>query len=186
VLHQPKATVLAQQPALPSGQDRLASARRRYAQGDYRGAVAEFAADTSTWWLSPELVDLAVHAAANAGQTEQALAWCNRALSVARESPDLHFLQATVWIEAGKPELARKALRRVLYLAPGFPLAHLVLGQLDQAQGRHAQAQASYRRAAASLDQFAATDLVPQGDGLSVADLRQQLHHLSEALPTHA
>jgi chemotaxis protein methyltransferase CheR len=54
---------------------------------------------------------------------------------------------ATRHAEDDQPELARRALKRCLYLAPWMSAAHLQLGMLERSQGRPKQAQRSFRNA---------------------------------------
>lgn len=81
----------------------------------------------------------------------QALARCERALAADKCDASLHFLHALLLEEAGRPALAREALRRVLFLDRHFVPAHLALGRLCDGEGRRELAQRHRGRARQAL-----------------------------------
>jgi chemotaxis protein methyltransferase CheR len=72
-------------------------------------------------------------ALADQGRLGEALDWCDRWIAQDKLDPMAHYVRGLVLIEQGAADDARRALRRCLYLHPGFPLAHL-----PQAGGLHA------------------------------------------------
>jgi chemotaxis protein methyltransferase CheR len=87
-----------------------------------------------------------------------------------------YILLALVADEGGRPEIALAAARRACFLAPQSPLAHFLMGQSLTALDQRAQAARHHALAAARLAALPADcKLVPDGEGLSVGQLRRMM-----------
>lgn len=71
----------------------------------------------------------------------QSLRHCEAAIAADKCDASLHYLHALLLEQAGRPALARAALRRVLFLDRHFVRAHLALGRLCESAGRSDLAQ---------------------------------------------
>ena len=115
----------------------------------------------------------AVRELANQGKLDEALLACEQALVAGRLDADLHYLHAVILHEQKRDDEAKAALKRVLYLDPGFVLAHIAIGRLAQQRGQTQHAQKCFRNALALLGAFDPADLLPEAEGLTVGRLRQ-------------
>jgi Flp pilus assembly protein TadD len=114
--------------------------------GDYSNAVAVFRRAAE---IEPRLPDPFVAI----GDTLLALRSVNEAIvaynsALARDRRCLPALQglARAYIETGRPELALAPLSRALALNPDDPRLLVLLGVVEDVEGRHRQAQLDYRR----------------------------------------
>jgi chemotaxis protein methyltransferase CheR len=94
----------------------------------------------------------AAHAAAGAGDRASALALVRSLLADSPLDADAQFLYGLVTLEAGDPGEAAVALRRALYIDPGFALAAFTLGRARDALGDMAAARRAYEQALRLLD----------------------------------
>ncbi|MFZ3233989.1 MAG: tetratricopeptide repeat protein [Stellaceae bacterium] len=114
--------------------------------GDYSNAVAVFRRAAE---IEPRLPDPFVAI----GDTLLALRSVNEAIvaynsALARDRSCLPALQglARAYIETGRPELALAPLHQALALSPDDPRLLVLLGVVEDVEGRHRQAQLDYRR----------------------------------------
>jgi chemotaxis protein methyltransferase CheR len=131
----------------------------------------------------PERPDPArlARALANEGKHAQALAWCDHWILADKLAPAAHYLRAVVLIELGRHDAAREALRRAIFLDPGFVLAHFALGNLACRDGCSAEAARHFANVQRGLAACQPDDLLPQGDGLSAGRLALILHAMPAA-----
>jgi len=104
---------------------------------------------------------------ANEGRLDAALAWCDKALAADRLDPMHHYLHAMIQLERGQREAAALAFERTLYLAPGFVLAHVAMGNLRVGQGRHVEARRHFGNALELLRKLPDDAVVPESEGLT-------------------
>lgn len=117
-------------------------------------------------------------ALADAGALELARAAIEKLVAAAKLDPEAHYLHAVILQELGQDTGAEQALRRALYLDPGFALAHHALGQLALRGGRPAPAQRHFRHALAALERFDAASVLPHSGGLAAGHLRALIEAL--------
>lgn len=155
-------------PAL-AGPAHAAYAAADYARAEVLAAEAlEGDAGLVAYWI------LLVRAVANQGRLRDADVECVRALDLNRLSPELHYLHATLLLEAGQPREAANAARRALYLDPRFVMAHMLLGDALAHLGEAARAARSFENALAELAVLAADGVMPlAADGVPAARLVQ-------------
>lgn len=114
---------------------------------DWAGAEAAFKRGIA---LQPNIVDLHFGYAAllsNLGRDEEALRESQHAREFDPTSPLYVALEASFVAYAGHVDEARQQLQGVLRAAPGFWIAHLVLGWLESDAGRYASAVVEFRKA---------------------------------------
>ena len=132
---------------------------------------------------APQLAGLLAQCHANLGELAEALVWCERALSLAKTDPALHFLRAQILQELQRDDEALLALRSVLFLDAGHVMAHYSMANLHRRRnGPHAAAKhlANVRQLLAQRD---ATEELPQSGGLTVGRLKAILAAAAE--PEH-
>lgn len=156
----------------PSAAHTPASALPRAPQGRTDPALA--ANGTSTEAQAPALAAQA-RAHADRGDLPEALRCCEAALALDPCHAGLHYLQALIHEEHGQPDAAMSALRRVIYLDPGFVLARVALGRLCDRQGRAERAERHFSQALRLLERQPAAAPLPGTDDVSAG-------HLSETL----
>ncbi|HWQ35670.1 MAG TPA: CheR family methyltransferase [Blastocatellia bacterium] len=116
-------------------------------------------------------VALRAQTLAGQGQLEAAAACCERAIALDRLNPKYYYLSAVIAQERGLAEQARQSLRRVLFLAPDFALAHFALGNLAAREGRRAEADRHFANVQRLLAARALGEPLPEGEGLTVGSL---------------
>ncbi|MNF98754.1 Tetratricopeptide repeat protein [compost metagenome] len=112
---------------------------------------------------------------------DEAEPWLQRALALDPTSAGAHWLAAMLAQQAGDEQAAVTELQKVLYLDPEFILAHFHLARLLRGHGAgRARALRNCRELLARQPPEAP---VPQGDGLSCAQLLRLCEQLMEAKP---
>jgi Flp pilus assembly protein TadD len=123
---------------------RIGAAAR--AGGDYSNAVAVFRRAAEIEPRLPEPFVAIGDTLSALGAVDEAILAYNSALARDdRCQPALQGL-AKAYIETGRPELALVPLNRVLALSPDNPKLLVLLGVVNDVEGRHQQAQAYYQR----------------------------------------
>ena len=143
-----------------------ASAQSEAKEADQAGAASQLA-----------------RARANEGRLAEALEWCERAIAADRLDPAGHYLHAGILQELGQGERAVEALKRALYLEPGFALAHFVLANLRLSLGRRREAIKDFENASALLRGRPRDEPVPESEGLTAGRLGDIVDSLLSGLP---
>jgi chemotaxis protein methyltransferase CheR len=115
---------------------------------------------------------------ADAGALEPARAAVEQLVAAAKLDPEAHYLHAVILQELGQDAGAEQALKRALYLDPGFALAHHALGQLALRGGRPVPAQRHFHHALAALERLDAASVLPHSGGLAAGHLRALIEAL--------
>ncbi len=119
----------------------------------------------------PEGPVAVVRALADAGDLEASWQACRAALLQDPTDPRLRYYEGLLARARARPDEAERAFRGALYLDKGFVMAHYHLGLTLIAAGRREAG----RRAVANALRLAATlpaeATLPEGDGLTAADL---------------
>jgi chemotaxis protein methyltransferase CheR len=111
------------------------------------------------------------------GETKQARALID-ALKVERRSdPVLLYLEGLAALAEQDKAGAEKALRGALYLDRGFAMAHYLLAQHLLREGKDREGRRALDNAAEAVAGMEPQAPVPEGDGLTVADLRAAIRH---------
>jgi len=116
---------------------------------------------------------LNVRTLANQGNLTEALTACEQALVIYNLEAPLHYLHALILQEQTLDEESKAALKRALYLDPGFVLAHFTLGNLAQRQGDLLTAQKYLKNALELLSTLDSNETLPEAEGLTVARLEE-------------
>lgn len=177
----PAASAAAELPPIPAPQPEPAAvasaaaeqtpyarAAALYALGDYAGATKALAAATDAKSMS-----LVARACANDGRLDEALAWCEKAVSADKLNPARHYLLATVLQERGMSRECEAALQRALYLDPAHVLAHFALGNLRRRAGMHEQSRRHLRNALSALAAHPPQAELPDSEGMTVSRMAE-------------
>jgi chemotaxis protein methyltransferase CheR len=122
----------------------------------------------------PAPLDLtAVRLLADRGAWGEAARCCERLLERDRLNPGVHFYRALVLEQTGACAEAEQCLRRAIYLDRGFVLAHYHLGLFLQRRGDLSGAARAFENALRVLSRMEDGRTFEDGDGISVADLKQ-------------
>ncbi len=116
---------------------------------------------------------------ANQGRLADACEWTERAIAQDKLNPDNHYLHAVILEAQGRTEEAAKALKRLLYLDPGFVLGHFNLGNLVRRQGRAGESQKHFRNALSLLKSYRTEQVVAASEGLTAGRLIEIIRSLS-------
>jgi chemotaxis protein methyltransferase CheR len=117
---------------------------------------------------------------ANWGRLDQALRWCEKAVSAEKLHAGYHYLMATILQELGRTEEAAVSLRRTLYLDPKFVLAYVGLGNLSRRHGKRKESARHFENALALLVSKRPEDVLPESEGISAGRLRQMIETLRQ------
>lgn len=105
-------------------------------------------------------------------------AWLERALEIDRTDAHAYWLQALLLQQRNDTSAARNAIQKALYLEPDFVMANFLHAQLLLKGGQTKRA----AKALAICDELLARQdagaIVPDSDGLSVAQLKNLCHYL--------
>ena len=118
-------------------------------------------------------LELLSRAYANQGDRPQALEWCEKAISVDKVNPRLHYLRAAILQERGEAAEATASFRRAIYLDDQFVMAHVGAGHLALRLGRPREAERYLARARELLSKFGADQTVPESEGLDAKHLAE-------------
>lgn len=110
---------------------------------------------------------------ANLGNLEEAQTWCERAIKKDKLHPEPYYTLSLVFQQLGLIDLAIDALKKTIYLDRSFVLAHYNLAQIFHHQGEKASARRSLLNVQRLLEGKPKDGLIPEGDGLVAARLRE-------------
>lgn len=161
---------------LPDYQQALAF----YRQGRYREAAVQAVALMSDRQNQVQALNLLARIHANQGDLAGARQWCMQALDADRLDPIGHYLMAVVLLEQGQAEDGKQELKRTLYLAPDFVLAHFTLGNLCRQQGRCREARKHFENALLLLDARPPEELLPEAEGMTAGRLAEIIHAMRD------
>ena len=116
---------------------------------------------------------LFVRALANQGKLEEALRWCEEAVSADKCNPHLHYLLATILEEQKKGDEARVSLKKALYLDRNFVLAHFALANLSLRAGKTADARKHFGNVTEILSGYKPDDVIPESEGITAGRLAE-------------
>lgn len=161
-------------------QELHAIAETLYNCGEYAEAVETLLSSCDASALSnSKQISILTRALANQGKLTEALAWDDRWIAADKLDPAGHYLRAVILQELGESQLVRRSLQTVLYLDPGFVLAHFALGNLARRKGMTAEANRHFANASALLGDYQAADVLPESDGLTAGRLGEIITSIS-------
>lgn len=111
---------------------------------------------------------------------DEAQDWLQRALLLDPCSVMGYWLQALLAQQSGDNPAALLALQKTLYLDPGFILGYFLQARLLRVQGRGRASNKALQVCRQLLGEQDEKSLVPQGDGMSCAQLRRLCEQLQE------
>lgn len=156
--------------------NRLDPARLALAEGHYQQVldqVEQFLEQESpTLAQEAEAALLSARALANLNRPEEAEYWARQAVQLDRLQPAHYWVLANILLERKQPHTACEQLTKALYLEPDFILAHYLSGLLHHRDGKHPLAQRHLKQCLRLLDELTPDTPVPEGEGLSAAELR--------------
>lgn len=113
-------------------------------------------------------------------ELNDASAWLDRALTIDRTDARAYWLQALLLQQRNATEAARTAIQKALYLEPDFVMANFLHAQLLLKAGETQRAQKALATCEQTLATLSDSDIIPDSDGLSVAQVRRLCHHLHQ------
>lgn len=114
-----------------------------------------------------------IRAVANQGRLNEAGELNARALELHPLDAELHYLHATLLMEAGWFPDAAAAARRAIYLDRKLAMGHLLLGEALSRSGDPRGARNAFANAVELLEREDATATVRAADGVTAVRLRQ-------------
>jgi chemotaxis protein methyltransferase CheR len=118
-------------------------------------------------------ITLLAQVQATQGKLADALEWCEKAITVEKLNPNLHYLHAIILQEQGQVDEAIMSLKRVLYLDQDFVLAHFALGHLTRQQGRFRESSKHFENALSFLNTQQRGDILPGSEGMTAGGLTE-------------
>ncbi len=144
-----------------------------YEKADYAAAesiaMSQLASEpnASQTWI------MYVRSVANQGRLHEAGELCARALELHSLDAELHYLHATLLVEAGWYVDAAAAARRSIYLDRRLVMGHMLLGDALSRTGDSAAAHIAFANALALLSDIEPAAPVQAADGVPAGRLRQ-------------
>lgn len=158
-----------------------------YASGRYADACARIIqalpdGDPGRWQMPRrnELIRLLIRSLANQGQLVSALDWCEKAIEADKLDPVFRYLLATVLQELGRLDESAAALKRAIYLEPGFFLAYFGLGNIARIQGRHRESRRNFEVALDLLGRMDPNAIIEESEGLTAGRLAEIIRSMTE------
>jgi chemotaxis protein methyltransferase CheR len=114
----------------------------------------------------------AVRQLADEGKWKEAIARCDALLVQENLNPSLHFCRALLLNQMGRTAESERSLRRTIYLDRNFALGHFHLALVLQKNGDARAAAQSFKNARRVLAGIDKNIRLPDGDGITVAELQ--------------
>ncbi len=168
--HEPPEKPPVPRPA-PAPPPSLEAIESLYRDGQYREAAHALSLGARGAGLLARELLLGARCYANLGELGEARSWCERAIRADKLAPGAHYLLATILMEQGREHEAADALRRAMYIEPGFVLAHWTMGYLAHRRGEASEALRHRRNARALLTGLRTSEMLPESDGLTAGRL---------------
>lgn len=112
---------------------------------------------------------------ANQGNLEEAIQWCEKAVAADKTNPGYCYLLALILLEQGREKAAFQALRRSLYLDPGFIAGHYALGNIATREHRHKDASRHFQNVVSLLFRVPKESILPELDGMTAGRLLENI-----------
>ena len=165
-------TIVASEPAPKTEYEEFCSL---YEAGDYGAVIARTTEAMAQSSGDPRLMTLLAKAYANQGKLNDAIVWCEKAISTEKLNPVFHHLRAVILQEQGHLDEAIASLKRALYLDSNFVLAHFMLGNLSRQAGRLRESRKYFENAMALLNGTGQDAVITESDGLTAGRLREMI-----------
>ncbi len=166
--------VTAAEPPQPAP-NRLDTARQALTEGRYQDVLDQVEQilnqDTLNVAQEAEAAILNARTLANLNRPDEAEHWARQAIQLDRLQPVHYWVLANILLERNLTDDARDPLTKALYLEPDFILAYYLSGLIHQRLGSTRAARRQLNQCLRLLAEHAPDEPVPEGDGLSVAEL---------------
>jgi chemotaxis protein methyltransferase CheR len=168
-------TIEQESPANPEKPAPYAEALALFERGNYLEAAQLLKADPASLRGSAQSWALLARICANLGDLAEARSWAEKAVAANKLDAGLHYLRAIILQEQGIEEEAVASLKRALYLATDFVLAHFALGHLARRHGKSSEADKHFSNALTLLQRYQADEVLPHSDGLAAGRLGEMI-----------
>jgi chemotaxis protein methyltransferase CheR len=145
-----------------------------YESGEYEAVITRIQ-QTPAKSSDSKIMTLLSKAYANQGKLNDAIVWCEKALSVEKLNPEFHHLRAVILQEQGRPGDAIESLKRALYLDSNFVLAHYMLGNLSQQAGKIRESAKYFENALSLLSGYGKDSVIKESDGMTAGRLKEHI-----------
>lgn len=122
--------------------------------------------------------ELLCRSSANEGNFEEALKWCEKAISSDKINPYYYYLLASIQQEQGNIDEAIISLKKSIYLDSDFIMAYFNLGNLKLKQGKYKEAYKNFENAVMLLNKLSEEDIVPYSEEMTVGMLKQIISNI--------
>jgi len=158
-----------------SAQATLEEAAVLYRKGFYKEAENKLRAMISNDPINQGMMVLFMKILANQGKLEEALQWCEKAITAEKFDPYLHYMHAIILEEQNKSEEAKASLKKALYLDPDFVLAHFSLANLSLRSGNIIEARKHFSNTAEILSKCKPDEILPESEGITAGRLSEMI-----------
>ncbi|MEG5159198.1 CheR family methyltransferase [Microcoleus sp. AT3-A2] len=128
--------IIAENTQNPTPQMLILEAKKLFKNQDYAEAINKAQEAIDLQGHNFDAYFLIAQVQANAGNYSQAIEYCNRARKVEPGSVYTDYLQAQIAEEQGQLEIAKKLLKRTIYMCPFFVSAYIELGNIYNKEGQ--------------------------------------------------
>jgi chemotaxis protein methyltransferase CheR len=149
-----------------------------YQQGFYAEAAQKLKESSSGPHPDPQVLCLLARSLANQGNLVEALDYCDQWIAADKLNASSHYLRALILQEQGATAKAVQSLHCVLYLDPGFVLAHFALGKNARDGGNWPDAERHLNNALRLSRAFEPDDVLPESEGITAARFAETIMFL--------
>lgn len=122
--------------------------------------------------------ELLCRSSANEGNFEEALKWCEKAISSDKINPYYYYLLASIQQEQGNINEAIISLKKSVYLDSDFIMAYFNLGNLKLKQGKYKESHKNFENAVMLLNKLSEEDIVPYSEEMTAGMLKQIISNI--------
>jgi len=181
VPHAPKNKEIENQKAVKDRQTPYEEAVIMYRQGHYKEAEEKLVTLFMNGQNTTQVVILLAKAYANQGRLDDALKWCEKAITADIINPASYYLHAAILEELGRLEEAVDALKRALFLDPNFTIAYFVLGNLMLKQKKFKVSMKYFKNALDLSSAYRSEEVLPESEGITAGRLSEIVASITHA-----
>ena len=159
--------------------DPIAQAERLHADRRYADAL-ETLLGASAGSRPVERSILLARIYADLGNLEEAQFWCKKAVDADTVRPEPYYLLATIQMAAGENGPAMESLRRVVFLAPDFAMAHYSMALLLRRLKRQADSERHLQIVSGLLTKMPPDEVVAGSEGMSARSMIDMVASLQQ------
>ena len=123
--------------------------------------------------ITNDIFSMLVKSYANSGLLSDAQTIIAKIMELNCVTPEMYYIYASLWNEQNDWEQAAFHLKKAIYLNHKHVLAHLMLGQVFQKEGKNKLAYKTFETTIELLDEYDENDIVPESEGITAGRIQE-------------